>query len=147
MTPEQPAADPDGDSRLEEPHWATPLPEPAVTPEAGSIPAASDADVPGSEIGARPTERDTAETAVPGDREIGEGAITGSLATTYLIGSPSGDPEDPGRSPPMSGAGAEVEPDDRREEMFRAEMPEMDPRRDETVDPRRRHDLQRTTQG
>jgi hypothetical protein len=43
------------------------------------------------------------------------------------------------RSPP-SGAGAEVEPDDRREDMFRAEAPEMDPGWDELVDPARRHE-------
>ncbi len=51
-----------------------------------------------------------------------------------------------GSSPPRSGAGAEVEPDDRRQEMFRAEMPEMDPGRDEPIDLARRHDLQQATE-
>jgi hypothetical protein len=116
----------------------------ALTPKAGSIPAATEADVSGSEVGARHTETDTAETAGPDDREIGEGAITASMATiTHLIGVPSGDPEDPGRSPPRSRAGSEVEPDDRREEMLGAEMPEMDSGRDEPVDLARWHERQR----
>src|SRR5262245_47373591 len=45
--------------------------------------------------------------------------------------------------PAPSGSGAEVEPDDRREEVPWAEVPEMDPGRDEPVELARRHELQR----
>jgi hypothetical protein len=132
------------DSRPDGPHGDTPSDQPGATPETGSIPADADADVSGSEVGASHAERDTAETGVPTDREIGEEPIAGSLATTTdLIGCPSGDPDDPGSSLATSGTRPEVESDDSGEDMFRAEMPEIHLGRDEPVDLPRRHQEQR----
>ena len=94
MSSEHPADESGGDSRPDEPHGATPPDEPGATLEAGSIPAATDTDVTESESGVDHVYRDVAETIVPEDREIGEEAIAGSLATTaYLIGCPPGAPK------------------------------------------------------
>jgi hypothetical protein len=78
-----------GDSGSGAPHGATSSDEPAVTPEAGSIPADTEAAVAESEPGVDHADRNTAEIVVPDDRAIGEEAILESIATTtYLIGCP-----------------------------------------------------------
>src|SRR5262249_44701368 len=126
MAPGPPADEAHGDSGSDAPHGATSSDEPGVTPKAGSIPADTEAAVSESEPEVDHADRITAETVVPDDREIGEEAILGSLATTtHLIGCPSGDLDDPGSSLATSGTRPEVESDDGGEELFRAEMPEI----------------------
>jgi hypothetical protein len=110
-----------------------------VTSEAGSIPADTEAAVVESDPVTDHAGGKTAEIIVPDDPEIGRGAILGSLATTtYLIGCPPGDPEDPGSSLATSGMRLEGESDDSGEEMSRAEVPERDLAGDESVDRPRR---------
>jgi hypothetical protein len=139
MEPGPPAAQPDVGSGSDAPHGATSADEPGVTPEAGSIPADTEAAVALSEPGPDHAGRKTAEIGVPDDREIGEEATLGSLATaTYLIVCPAGDPDDPGRSVATSGSRPEVESDEGGEEMSRAEVPELDLAGDEPVDRPRR---------
>jgi hypothetical protein len=141
MAPVHPADGADGDSRFDEPHGAPSSDESGVTPDAGSIPAETETAVAEPEPEVNDDDKDAARTGVPEVQEIGEEATSGAPATTtFLIGCPSGDPDDPGRSLVTSGAGAEVESDDSGEEMFRAEMPEMDLGWDEPVDLPRRHE-------
>jgi hypothetical protein len=114
-----------------------------VTPEAGSIPADTEAVVAESDPVTDHAGRKTAEIIVPDDPEICEGATLGSLATnTYLLGCPAGDPEDPGRSLATSRSRPEVESDDGGEDLSRAEVPETDPGREEPLDLTRRHEGQ-----
>ena len=144
ISPEHAVDESGGGSRIDAPHGATPLAETAVTPEAGSIPAATETAVTESESGVDHVYRDVAETIVPEDREIGEEAIAGTVATTaYLIGCPPGAAEDPGSSPPSSGARSEVEADDRREDTVEAETPEIELGWDKPVDLARWHEEQR----
>jgi hypothetical protein len=121
VSPEPPADEP-GD-----PHGAPAPDEPYATSETRSIAEVADAVVPESEPEVNHAEKDAAEVIVPQEREIGDEATSGALAATkFLIGCPSGNPGDGDHSPPTSGAGAEIEPDDRREDMLPTEMPEMD---------------------
>jgi hypothetical protein len=143
MEPGPAADEPDGDSGSDAPHGATSADELGETSAAGSIPADTEAAVALSEPGPDHAGRNTAEIVVPDDREIGEEATLGSLATaTYLIVCPAGDPDDPGRSLATSGTRPEGESDGSGEHMFRAEMPVMDAGWDEPLDRPRRHEGQ-----
>jgi hypothetical protein len=140
MAPEHPAEGSGGDTRIEEPHGDTSPDTPGLTPDAGSIPNDADSIVVEPEPGRNHAVGNAPQTGVPGDGEIPERSIAGSLATTtYLIGRPSGDPDDPGSSPPTSVTRPEVDSDDRGEDMFRAERSEMDLGREEPIDLTRPH--------
>jgi hypothetical protein len=141
MAPVPPAAEADGDSRFDEPRGAPSSDESGVTPDAGSIPADTETAVAEPEPEVNDDDKDAAQTGVPEVQEIGEEATSGALATTmFLIGCPSGDPDDPGSSLATSGTRPERESDDRGGDMFRTEMPEMDLGRDEPFDLARRHE-------
>jgi hypothetical protein len=112
-----------------------------VTPDAGSIPAETETAVAEPEPEVNDDEKDATRAGVPEVQEIGEEATSGAPATTkFLIGCPSGDPDDPGNSLATSGTRPEGESDDSGEDLFRTEMPEMDLGWDEPFDPARRHE-------
>jgi hypothetical protein len=144
MAPVPPADEADGDSRFDEPHGAPSSDQSGATSDAGSNPAETETAVAEPEPEVNDDDKDAARTGVPEVQEIGEEATSGAPATTtFLIGCPSGDPDDPGRSLATSGTRPEIEPDDHGGDMFRTEMPEMDPGWDEPFDLARRHEEHR----